>query len=53
MSKLEVKNGDHVEAGQLLGLSGMTGRANGPHLHWGVVINKVKVNPADFLKVVQ
>jgi len=53
MSKLEVKAGDHVEAGQLLGLSGMTGRANGPHLHWGVVINKVKVNPADFLKVIQ
>jgi murein DD-endopeptidase MepM/ murein hydrolase activator NlpD len=53
MSKLEVKKGDRVEAGQLLGLSGMTGRANGPHLHWGVVINKVKVNPAEFLKVVQ
>jgi murein DD-endopeptidase MepM/ murein hydrolase activator NlpD len=53
MSKLEVKSGQHVDAGQLLGLSGMTGRANGPHLHWGVIINKVKVNPAEFLKVVQ
>lgn len=53
MSELKVKQGDHVDAGQLLGLSGMTGRANGPHLHWGVVINKVKVNPADFLKVVR
>jgi murein DD-endopeptidase MepM/ murein hydrolase activator NlpD len=53
MSELKVKHGEHVEAGQLLGLSGMTGRANGPHLHWGVVINKVKVNPADFLKVIQ
>jgi murein DD-endopeptidase MepM/ murein hydrolase activator NlpD len=51
MSKLKVQAGEHVEAGQLLGLSGMTGRANGPHLHWGVVLNKVKVNPADFLKV--
>jgi murein DD-endopeptidase MepM/ murein hydrolase activator NlpD len=51
MSKLKVKKGQHVDAGQLLGLSGMTGRANGPHLHWGVVINKVKVNPAVFIKV--
>lgn len=53
MSELKVKQGDHVDSGQLLGLSGMTGRANGPHLHWGVVINKVKVNPADFLKVIK
>ncbi len=53
MSELKVKSGDRVEAGRLLGLSGMTGRANGPHLHWGVVINKVKVNPADFLKVIR
>jgi murein DD-endopeptidase MepM/ murein hydrolase activator NlpD len=53
MSKLKVKKGQHVEEGQLLGLSGMTGRANGPHLHWGVIINKVKVNPAEFIQVAQ
>lgn len=53
MSELKVKQGDHVEAGDLIGLSGMTGRANGPHLHFGFIINKVKVNPIEALKVIQ
>ena len=53
MSKLEVKVGDRVQPGQKLGLSGMTGRASGPHLHWGIVINKLKVNPLDFVRKVE
>ena len=53
MSKLEVKNGEEVKSGQVLGLSGMTGRASGPHLHWGAVINHTKVNPTDLTTVVQ
>lgn len=36
LSKLMVKPGEHVERGQPVALSGMTGRATGPHLHWGV-----------------
>ena len=36
MSKIDVKPGDKVTSGQVLGLSGMTGRATGPHIHWGV-----------------
>lgn len=51
MSKFKVKKGDAVEAGDLLGLSGKTGRVTGPHLHWQVIINKIKVNPADLLEV--
>ena len=35
LSKLEVSVGQHVQQGQVIGLSGMTGRATGPHLHWG------------------
>jgi murein DD-endopeptidase MepM/ murein hydrolase activator NlpD len=36
LSKLLVKKGDEVRQGQLVAESGMTGRATGPHLHWGL-----------------
>jgi murein DD-endopeptidase MepM/ murein hydrolase activator NlpD len=51
MSKLKVKKGDLVRTGTVLGLAGMTGRANGPHLHWGAIVHHLKVNPLDLTKV--
>lgn len=36
LSKLLVQPGERVRQGQLIALSGMTGRATGPHVHWGV-----------------
>ncbi len=36
MSAIDVEPGDVVEAGDQLGLAGMTGTANGPHIHWGL-----------------
>jgi hypothetical protein len=36
LSEFKVKEGDSVKGGQLLGLSGNTGRVNGPHLHFAV-----------------
>jgi murein DD-endopeptidase MepM/ murein hydrolase activator NlpD len=38
LSKTLVKQGDVVERGQLIGLSGNTGRTSGPHLHWGMKV---------------
>lgn len=53
MSKLKVKKGKDVAVGTLLGLSGMTGRANGPHLHWMAIIHKQKVNPLGLTQVMK
>lgn len=49
-SKLLVKEGDMVEAGQLIGEIGATGRVTGPHLHWEVWVNGIQVDPLDWLK---
>ncbi len=45
LSEIKVKKGDLVDPQQLLGLSGKTGRVNGPHLHWMAIVNGIKVNP--------
>lgn len=39
LSKISVKPGDTVKAGQVLGEVGSTGQSTGPHLHWGMVVN--------------
>lgn len=45
LSSASVRPGDRVRQGQPIGRVGMTGRATGPHLHWSVVWNGVKVDP--------
>jgi len=51
MSEIKVKEGDQVERGQQLGLSGGTGRATGPHLHVAVRWQGVYLDPATLLKL--
>jgi murein DD-endopeptidase MepM/ murein hydrolase activator NlpD len=50
LSEFIANVGERVEQGQRVALSGGTGRATGPHLHWSVYLNGVSVEPELFLK---
>ncbi len=45
LSETLVEEGQEVQKGEIIGLVGSSGRATGPHLHWGVRINSARVNP--------
>jgi hypothetical protein len=51
LSRIQASVGQRVERGGIIGRIGATGRATGPHLHWGVKVNTVSVNPLSFQKV--
>ncbi len=50
LSKITVKQGQVLKAGDLLGEVGMTGRASGPHLHWSLSLNNARIDPRLFLR---
>ncbi len=49
LSRMLVHEGEMVHRGQLLGYVGSTGRVTGPHLHWGIKINGIFVDPLEFV----
>ncbi len=50
MRKLLVHKGEWLKGGAMIGKVGQTGRATGPHLHWGVRFNNARINPLSLLK---
>ena len=50
-SEIDAKVGDAVQAGTVLGKVGATGRVTGPHLHWGLTVERARVNALDIVKL--
>jgi murein DD-endopeptidase MepM/ murein hydrolase activator NlpD len=50
LSAIDVKPGQKVATGDRIGAVGMTGRVTGPHLHWGISLNRAWVDPELFVR---
>ncbi|WP_438282788.1 peptidoglycan DD-metalloendopeptidase family protein [Pseudomonas alabamensis] len=53
LSRIDVKNGQDLRRGEVVGRVGSTGRATGPHMHWNVSLNDARVDPAIFIGAFQ
>lgn len=52
LSELRVEQGSSVKRGDIIGLSGASGRVTGPHLHWGARLSGARINPLELLKII-
>ena len=50
LSEFRCQKGDRVKKGDIVGLVGSTGRATGPHLHWGIKQSWIYINPASVVR---
>jgi murein DD-endopeptidase MepM/ murein hydrolase activator NlpD len=51
LSRIDVKEGQALKAGDVVGLVGATGRVTGPHLHWTVRLGGARVDPLSLLAI--
>ena len=49
LDRIDVQTGNLLRRGETLGTVGQTGRATGPHLHWSLNLNNVRIDPMLFL----
>ena len=49
LKDMKVKRGDKIKQGDIIGSVGKTGRATGPHLHWGASLRNIRFNPQSLL----
>ncbi|MGB5971667.1 MAG: M23 family metallopeptidase, partial [Nodosilinea sp.] len=49
LSRIDVNEGDRVQPGQVIGAIGTTGASTGPHLHWGLYVHGIAVDPAPWM----
>ena len=47
---INVNENQFIEKGQKVGEVGSTGRLTGPHLHWTVYLNKIRINPESIIQ---
>ncbi len=52
MSKFDVKESQDVKKGEIVGLSGDSGRVSGPHLHFGIRVGGEQVDPLHFIELI-
>ena len=51
LDKINVKKGNKISRGEVLGTVGSTGRVTGPHLHWGVRVGEQRIDPVSFVEI--
>lgn len=51
LSEILVREGARVKKGEVVAKVGQTGRATGPHLHWGVRLNNARINPLSLINL--
>jgi murein DD-endopeptidase MepM/ murein hydrolase activator NlpD len=51
LSRIDVTEGMMLQPGDVIGAIGTTGASTGPHLHWGLYVNAVGIEPAQWRKI--